>query len=304
MRLDGGTSVSGMRDVADMLPPHFTNSYPYLVEFLEAYVTNLYSSRLGPEQLSLFLSDESWWDKSNYQFDSPEDRQFQKIVDLQKFRERFGISSGPVNLIENKSLERPKVGIDLLDGYVLSSSDDFTFEVSDESQFHIKSWLKDKGLDSLSDLSERDISLDLNLFIKLARHLYKIRGSMECARIFFESVYGGSVYTEFPRDKISTLDDNFVLDGTNFLRDDLEYDEFSYVVNLVGSKYNEIGSKYVDLWLEAFHPAGFRCLFRTYTDIEWSLVSGNAERFPSLINVWKEFFEGPFAQTMIGIQNG
>ena len=127
---------------------------------------------------------------------------------------------------------------------------------------------------------------------------------MQCAKVYFEAMYGGEVVITFPRDKIATLDDNFVLDDAVVLRDDLEYDEFTYVVNLIGSNYSENGRKFVDMYLRVFHAAGFRCLIRVYSNIEWSLILGEADRYPSYIETWKQFFEGKFALTMRGLENG
>jgi hypothetical protein len=305
MRLDGNPSLSGVKDPASILPAHFSKFYPNLVEFLEAYVNSLYDWKLLPDQLQLLMDDESWWDKKDYPFADANIRLFTKIADLQKFREHYGISVSPTRLIEDKSLEREWVGLETLDGYVLGTTETDTSSREVQFQqcndFHIRSWLKDKGLVELADLDEYTVGPDLNLMIKIARHLFKIRGSIQCAKIFFEAVYGGKVYYELPRLKISRLDDNFVLDGDNFLRDDYEYDEFTYVINLVGSKYGQIGEQYVNLWLRAFHPGGFRCIVRVYSDLEWSLMAGDYSKLPSFIDIWKEFFEGPFATTMIAL---
>ena len=299
MRLDGSPSLTGLKDAADILPSHFSKFYPDLVQFLEAYTTTLYSNQIGVDQLQLMMDDESWWDKRDYPFFNEAERFLNKIIDLQEFRKHFGVSSRAVNLIEDKSLERSWVNFETLDGFLIETDDDRTLEFQNFNSFHIKSWLKEKGLAEISDLENHDFAPDLNLMIKLARHLYKIRGSVECARIFFEALYGGKVYPEFPRDRVCRLDDNFILDSDNVLRDDYEFDEFTYVINLVGSKYNEIGDQYVRLWLKAFHAGGFRCIIRVYTEIEWSLVNGDANKFPNLINVWKEFFQGPFTATMM-----
>lgn len=298
MKLDGTPSLSGLKDPANVLPPHFAKFYPNLVEFLELYTSSLYSSRLSSTQLQLLMDDESWWDKKDYPFSSTEERFLTKILDLQKFREHYGTSSNSVNLIEDKSLERSWSGLETLDGFTIETSDDRGPQFEKSNEFHIKSWLVDKGLVEVTDLDKFNVGPDLNLMVKLSKHLFKIRGSMECARIFFEAMYGGTVYVQFPRERVSRLDDNFILDGDNVLRDDYEFDEFTYVVNLVGSQYNQIGDQFVKLWLRAFHAGGFRCIIRVYTEIEWSLVVGDADKFPNLINIWKEFFQGPFTITM------
>lgn len=299
MRLDGTASLSGVKSPGDILPSHFSRSYPLLVEFLELYSSFLYDGSLQQHEVQGLLDDESWWPRRDDTFSSPEERLFYKIQDLQKVRKIFGFEQNNVNLVEEKSLLGGLTQIRSLDGMILGSSDNREMGADYKEEAHLQSWLKDKGLAIKSSVGGFDISS----FVKLARHIFKIRGSMECARIFFESMYGGRVITHLPREEISALDSNMVLDGVNFLRDDIYYDEFTYVINLIGSKYNTLGSKYFDLWKNRFHPGGFRCVFNVYTEEEWLIISG-ALSLPEKIGVWKQFFEGPFALTMRNLSNG
>lgn len=293
MRLDGAPSLPGVKSPDEILPTHFSKSYPMLVEFLELYSSFLYDRGLAPHEVQGFLDDESWWDRKDDFFNSPEERAFFKIKDLQEMRSLFGFEQTNNELVESKSLFGGLASIQTLDGLMMGSSDGRSMRADRKDEFQLSAWLADKGLNIDSTVD----SFDTATFIKLARHIFKIRGSMECARIFFEAMYGGSVITHLPRNEISALDSNMVLDGLNYLRDDVYYDEFTYVINLIGSKYNTLGSKFFDLWKERFHPGGFRCVFNVYTEDEWLIVSG-ALSLPEKIGVWKQFFEGPFALTM------
>ena len=293
MRLDGSPSLSGVKTPDEILPSHFSKSYPLLVEFLEIYSSFLYERGLQPHEVQEFITDESWWTRKNDVFSSPEERLFYKISDLQETRKLVGFEQNNVQLVEQKSLLGGLASIRSLDGLILGSSDSREIDADDKQEYHLQSWLSDKGL-----VVENAVgSFDIASFVKLARHIFKIRGSLECARIFFEAMYGGRVITYLPREDISALDSNMVLDGINFLRDDSYYDEFTYEINLIGSKYKTLGQKYFDLWKERFHPGGFKCVFNVYTDEEWLIVSG-ALSLPEKIGVWKQFFEGPFALTM------
>lgn len=293
MRLDGAPSLPGVKSPDEILPAHFSKSYPLLVEFLELYSSFLYDRALAPHEVQGFLDDESWWDRKDDFFNSPEERAFFKIKDLQEMRALFGFEQNNNELVESKSLLGGMSNIQTLDGLMLGSSDGRSMQADRKDEAQLSAWLSDKGLNIDSAVD----SFDTASFIKLARHIFKIRGSMECARIFFEAMYGGSVITHLPRNEISALDSNMILDGLNYLRDDVYYDEFTYVINLIGSKYNTLGSKFFDLWKERFHPGGFRCVFNVYTEDEWLIVSG-ALSLPEKIGVWKQFFEGPFALTM------
>lgn len=298
MRLDGGESLAGVKDPSLIFPSHFTKYYPKLVEFFEVYVDSLYSDEVSSEQLTLMWNDESWWDKKDVVFESVDQRTYAKVEDLLEFKRTLGVSSRAVSLIEDKSLEKQWFALETLDGFVFEPSNLEQFQLREDNYFHIQAWLQSKGLFELVDTKNSQFQGDLELFLRISRNLFKMRGTMECARAFFMSMYGGRTVIEFPRDKISTLDDNFILDGNNVLRDDVFYDEFTYVVNLIGSNYSKIGDKYVEMYLRVFHAAGFRCLIRTYTEVDWLLAGNDVERLPSIIDIWKLFFDGKFVQTI------
>lgn len=300
MRLDGDMSQSGVRDPANVLPKHFVSSYPNLVEFLEAYVDTLYKRGMRPDQVQAFLDDESWWSGRSNTYSSPEERLYYKITAMQTERARMGFLQESVGMIEGKSLFRTFSQLQTLDNFILETSDERSLSVPDENKFHVQSWLEDKGL---GPMGSSPMGTDLETIIKLAKHMFRVRGSLFCAKLFFEAVYGGTVYPVLPRYQISALDNNFVLDGDNRLRDDYEFDEFTYVINLVGSKYDSLGDKFFRIWKDKFHPGGFRCIFRIYSEYEWLIESGGAMQLPGMIEVWKEFFEGPFALAMRGIEN-
>lgn len=289
MRLDGGPSLYGARDPGDILAPHFQKFYPLLVEFLEAFSSTLNDQVLTPQQVQALINDESWWSRRNDVFLTPSDRLFQKITDLREFCLFKGMNQLTNKLIERKSLHRSTNTLETIDDLNLFSSDDRELSAQELNE-HVSMWLRDMGLELLGSNHFDEI-----LFIKLSKHLFKIRGSMECAKIFFESMYGGSVDIFLPRTQISALDDNMVLDGTTKLRDDSYYDEFTYVVNLIGSDYTNIGDKYFKLWKERFHPGGFKCVFNVYTEDEWLIVK-DALSLPEKIGVWKQFFEGKFSE--------
>lgn len=301
MRLDNDITQPGVRDPSSVLPRHFTNSYPDLVEFLEAYVDTLYKRMLRPDQVQALMNNEDWWDKKDQYFSTEDERLYNKVMALIEYRRRIGFQQDSVQLIERKSLERNFLCLNTLDNFVIETSDDRNIEVHEDNQYQMAAWLNDKGL---TEIQPTTLGVDVPKIIKLARHLFKIRGSTFCAKLFFEALYGGTVYIELPREQMAKLDDNMVLDGTQKLRDDYYYDEFTYVINLVGSRFEVLGPQFYDLWKRKFHPGGFRCIFNVYSDYEWLLVSGNFQNIDLKINVWKEFFEGPFSLAMQDVQTG
>lgn len=303
MRLDGGVTPSGTNDADSYLPAFFRSEYPELVEYLDLYIDSLYKSSLTPDQVRHLLEDESWWVGSTENYESPESRQLAKIKALNEYRlKNFGVQTKTVDLLDNKTLKRKENILTSLDELFLLSSDGRRMKAKDEENHPLKQWLLEKNLVEISQSLDTDnVPLDLINLIKLSRHLFKIRGTTECAKLFLSSMYSGDVYITLPRNKIATLDDNFTLDLDVKLRDDFVYDEFTYVINLVASEYFNIGPKYFDMYKRLFHASGFRCILRVYTLEEWLLVQGNYLNQPELIKVWEQFFNNEFASIMRGL---
>lgn len=103
--------------------------------------------------------------------------------------------------------------------------------------------------------------LDDPRFIKLLKQLYMLKGTKGMITLFFNMFFGESVSIENTKTKIAVIDDNFILDGVNRTRDDVEYSEFTYVVSVSRDVdvYSEIFNK---IFLKHFHPAGFNVILR------------------------------------------
>lgn len=303
MRLDGGVTQEGTHDADYYLPAFFRKEYPKLIEFLDAYIDSMYGSSVSPEQLQLFIEDESWWSGANLTYENNDIRNLEKIKAFDKYRlENFGIQEKVVDLLDNKILKRKQTVLQSLNSLFFESSDGQIILASDEDNLPIENWLRENNLTELADnIASDNFDFDTISLIKMLTHLFKIKGTTECARVYFSIMYSGDVYIELPRDKIATLDDNFTLDSDIKLRDDYEYDEFTYIVNLVGSKYDTIGEKYIDMYKRVFHASGFRCTLKVYSTEEWLLKSGGYMNQPQLISVWKMFFNNEFANTIRGL---
>lgn len=302
MRLDGGVTPEGTNDADYYLPRFFRGEYPELVQFLDLYFESLYKSSLTPDQVKLLLEDESWWDGRDFDYESEELRFLEKIKALDTYRrQNYGAFERVLEVLDGKVLNRSISDVLSLDYFTFVTSDEFELETKEEDNTPLRQWLLEKNLLEIADSPEDEINVDLINLIKVSRHLFKIRGTTECARVFLSSMYNGDVYVELPRLKIATLDDNFTLDEKIKLRDDFEFDEFTYIINLVDSDYFKLGAKYFNLYKRIFHASGFRCIFRVYTREEWLLVSGEYLNQPELIRVWEQFFNNEFANAMRGL---
>lgn len=274
MRLDGGVTPKGTNDAIHYLPKFFMSHYPELVEFMDLYLDSLYKGDLNPDQVKYFMEeDDSWWVNKDRVYDTPEDAKLQRAKDLEIYRRNhFGLHEKTAELLDNKSLQRQTSFLFDLSGLLLQDSGSLNLIAPRTDNLPLKQWLESKNFKELADTVEGDLNFDIINFIKFSRHLYKIKGSLACAKLLLETFYEATVVTELPRLKIAALDVNFTLDGDSRLRDDFVYDEFTYVVNLIGDKYFEIGDKYFNMYKRVFHPAGFRIILRPYTQAQWDAL--------------------------------
>ncbi len=303
MRLDGGITPTGTQDADFYLPRFFVRDYPELVQFLDLYFDSLYEIDLNVDQFQYFMDNESWWADRDRTFESADERNLQKVVALDKYRRNnFGILGKTARLIENKTLERSRSLLEAIDGFVVADSASVSVTAERDEVLPLRQWLESKGFNELAESPEDDINFDVINFIKIARHLFKIRGSLHCAKVLLEAMYSARVEIELPRRKIARIDDNFAPDTDIRTRDDDLYDEFTYVINLIGGNTQSIGLKYFNMYKRLFHPSGFNVVLRIYTDDEWLIVSGDYLDLPEGIRVWSRFVENEFLPTMLGIE--
>ena len=302
MRLDGAPTPTGTHDAERYIPRFFIAQYPRLVELLDLYLDATYGGRLTPDQVQYFIDNEDWWPDRNNTFEDTFTRLKAKAQALDVYRrELLGQQEKLVGIIDDKSLQRRDDLPRSLNDYALQGSDQIEILTKSEELLPFCSWLKEKNFDEIANSQPGEIPVDLTTLIKVARHLYKIRGSTECAKVFLSAMYGAQVEIELPRLKIAALDDNFTLDTDIRLRDDVEYDEFTYIVNLIGGSFPTVGIKYFEMYKRLFHASGFRVILRVYTEEEWLIISGDYLDLPDGIGVWKRFFDNEFVPTMRGL---
>lgn len=300
MRLDGELTPFGTDDAHTFLPRFFASQYPKLVEFLDLYIDSLYKKNLTPDQVNYFLENEEWWENKDKVYESEDHRFIQKIIDFDKYRQNhFGILSKAVNLLDNKSLERNFELTLSLDNFQLVDSEGVELLTIDDEQLPLYQYLDEKNLGELANSQKGEVKIDLINLIKFTKHLFRIRGTAECAKIFLSAMYNAQVEVSYPRLNLATLEDNFTLDGKARLRDDFEYDEYTYVVNIIAGDYKSLGQKYFDMYKRVFHACGFRCLLEIYdSEEEWLMVSGDHLQQPEGIENWRRFFETKFIPTI------
>jgi hypothetical protein len=89
------------------------------------------------------------------------------------------------------------------------------------------------------------------------KHIYSIKGTEASMKIFFRLYFDEEVTIHQPKSMIAVVDDNWVLDGIQVLRDDELYQEFSYVI-IVSKDLEFYRDIFKLIYMKMVHPSGFR----------------------------------------------
>ncbi len=263
MRTDGVASGIGMKDASDILPRHYSKFYGTFVEFLQKFIDILYIENLDANTIAGYMEDESWWSDKDKTFTSPEKRQSAKIEAIIQQKGFHGIGAKAVEIVRSKTFEKKEFQLKSLDGFSLETSTERTLSTEEYDEAHYTAWLQTKGFLELKSLMDIPKHLDPILFVNTVKDLFRIRGTLACAKIFFSMMYECEASVFLPRKRLAKLDDNFSTDSLIKLRDDYFWDEYSYVVVLGdSSNYSKYGDRFLDIWNRYFHPLGFNCFLR------------------------------------------
>lgn len=230
--------------VKAVVPGHYLQEYDVFVEFMNTYFDYIYRDRNGmPKEVQ---------DALEGGFDHP------------AVRER-GASASLRDHNQNMSLARRFRPLTDGDDRPLLDENGRPLLVQEDIDEYVEAWYADYGFFKPARGTSDEVvsNVDVVRVIKLLKDLFRIRGSKQAARLFFRMFFGVTPEIEYPRKKISTIDDNFVLDGDNVPRDDYYYQEYSYVIRLPVDKSHGQGY-YVELFEKYFHPAGFMLFVENY----------------------------------------
>ncbi|QZI90449.1 hypothetical protein MYOV003v1_p0125 [Vibrio phage 207E48.1] len=230
-------------DTKYMLPSHYAKEYPNFVNFMNAYFKWLYrNTEYSQEEIN---------DMANSGME---------MVDIMERQGRQNPGEAAQNMAGDRSLERGFSGMIGFDGEILLAADDRPLEAERDNTEYTTAWLRDMGfpITSREPGNTRYRNIDPTRMIKLLAHLYSIRGSVKCMELFFDIFYTGGANVSFPRERIVTIDDNFILDGGgNSIRDDDYYSEYTYVISVSGEPDPNF-PVFLELYKSLFHPSGFK----------------------------------------------
>ncbi|AXC34533.1 baseplate subunit [Vibrio phage YC] len=216
------------------VPTHHLEEYPKFVEFMGKYFEHLYR------------------DPSNF----PKEVADELTVDE---RDERGAARFLSDYRANLNLERRFVALEDEEGNQILDADDRPIMVEVDQTDFINAWFDEISFPRpLTPLSDEPVSdVDVIRILKLLKDIFRIRGSEHATKLFFKIFFDVIPVITYPREKISRLDDNFVLDGDNVPRDDDRYQEYSYVIGLPVA-YSVEQETFLQIFKDYFHPAGFK----------------------------------------------
>jgi len=253
--------------VKELLPAHYRQYYPRFITFLEKYYEWLYrTSGLSEAEVNDLKNNTAWLEQDIDKFiatgllrymDQATDPNVldTAIIDINS-TESTGLQA---KLLPDNFLQE-----DNFDGYVTADGYDFTdsgsngLELTTVEDNILDSWFNSMGFDRIKRSKIKALnSVDQVLMLSLLKHIYAIKGTETSIKLFFDLFFDEQVTIYYPKPFIAVIDDHFVVDGTDVIRDDQLYQEYSYVINV----HND-PSTYMDvfdtIYLKLIHPSGFR----------------------------------------------
>lgn len=259
-------------------PLYYQNEYPLFLEFMDTFFNWLYRQQgFTEEEILAYLADTSSW------LDTTSDETpLQQLINL-KLRKTPGQAAK--DYLADKFLTRTFESMFALDAEELTDVDGRPLFTPEDKNEQIDAWYKDFGFQRTVDKSFPEFgsfvpdgsdsmitsdgdtfsvyidgtkrrTLDHPRWLKLLKHIYRIRGTKKSIELFFWIYFGCPVTVFYPKDDIGGLDATFDLDGETGLRDDYYYDEYTYVIKVPGD-VSDFEGVFERVFRQHFHPTGF-----------------------------------------------
>jgi hypothetical protein len=253
--------------IKDLVPSHYRESAPRFITFLEKYYEWLYrSSGLSTEEIDDLRNDTSWLEKDIDRFISTGQLKYidqsddvavveTSLVQLNNIGNPGGLST---DLPKNYTLDDDFRDYSSNDGSVIQDTNNDAIDVPTVENRIIDGWFNSMGLDRIKRYRMDALdNIDQVLMLSLMKHIYSIKGTEASMKIFFRLYFDEEVTIHQPKSMIAVVDDNWVLDGIQVLRDDELYQEFSYVI-IVSKDLEFYRDIFKLIYMKMVHPSGFR----------------------------------------------
>lgn len=260
--------------IKDLLPKHYQQYYPRFITFLTKYYEWLYrTSGLTEQEVADLQNDTSWLEKDIDRFIATGQLRYMDqatdptvldtaIIDINA-EDSVGIQAKM--LPGNFNLEDNFNGFLTADDMQFNDANDNDVEMSTVENNILDGWFNSMGFDRIkrSNILTPQ-NLDQVLFLSLLKHIYAIKGTEQSVKLFFDLYFNEQVTVFYPKPLIAVIDDNMIVDGVTVIRDDEEYQEYSYIINVSQppSYYQEI---FDTIFKKLIHPAGFRVALKQVT---------------------------------------
>lgn len=257
--------------IKDMVPKHYQQYYPRFITFLTKYYEWLYrTSGLSEQEVYDLQKDTTWLTTSIDKFivtgqlrymDQATDPSVldTAIIDINA-TESVGIQA--VKLQDNFNLEDGFNTFLTADNMQFNDVNNNDLEMSTVENTILDGWFNSMGFDRIkrSKILTPN-ALDQVLFLSLLKHIYAIKGTEQSIKLFFDLYFDEQVTVFYPKPLVGVIDDNMIVDGVQLIRDDVEYQEYSYVINVAQdpSYYADI---FETIYKKLIHPAGFRVVLK------------------------------------------
>lgn len=260
--------------IKDLLPKHYQQYYPRFITFLTKYYEWLYrTSGLSEQEVADLRNDTSWLARDIDRFIATGQIRYidpqtdptsidNAIIDING-TESIGIQAKM--LPDNFNMEDDFNGFITADEYDFTDANDDDMELSALEENVLDGWFNSMGFDRIKRSRIKALNMvDQVLMLSLLKHIYAIKGTEQSIKLFFDLYFDEQVTVFYPKPLIGVIDDNMVIDGIQLIRDDEEYQEYSYVINVANdpSYYDDI---FETIYKKLIHPAGFRVALKQTT---------------------------------------
>lgn len=272
--------------IKDLLPAHYRELAPRFITFLEKYYDWLYrSSGLSDAEIDDLRNDTSWLEKDIDRFiatgqikyiDQTDDATVidSSLVELNNVANPGDLSA---KLSTNYMLDEDFKGYLTSDGSVFSDTNDVTVELPTVENDVLDSWFSSMGLDRIKRYRMDALdNIDQVLMLSLLKHIYAIKGTQASIKLFFNLFFNETVEIYQPKIHVAVIDDNWILDDVQVLRDDEMFQEYSYVI-VVDNALESYKDIFQFIYMKTIHPSGFRVVLVNSADYVNGRVSGQAE---------------------------
>jgi len=253
--------------IADLVPAHYREYAPRFIIFLEKYYEWLYrASGLSDGEVEELRNDTSWLEKDIDRFIATGKLRYLDqgalpsiiegaIIDLNNTAQAGNQSD---NIPGNFTMEKDFNGYATSGGEEIIDANDSSVELSTVENQILDSWFNSMGFDRIKRGRLRALNnIDQVLMLSLLKHIYAIKGTEASIKLFFNLFFDEQVTIYQPKEDIAVIDDNWILDDHQVIRDDQRYQEYSYVI-LVNEDISQYKDVFDGIFLKIIHPSGFR----------------------------------------------